>query len=118
MMEKDGRFYLKSMVNFLEENGYRVREACYRPPDGRWYLHPEIKVEISRKEEKALYLHDAVNALADIGLAEGFTVIAAKEVYPHDTHSCPVAVWMRLKALCPASQEPSTPDHGQAERGC
>jgi DUF1009 family protein len=82
---------IKSLVEFLEKNGYHVMEARENPVSP-WYPGLPIDVKISRENKEPLCLYDVVRFMD----ASGFTVMAANELYQTDVS---VAVRVRLSDI-------------------
>jgi hypothetical protein len=100
-------FTLKSIVDFLEENGYHVRQIHERV--GNWYPIPSIEVEVSRKSGPPCTLYDVACFLD----ASGFPITQMQEKYLGE--HC-VAVWVLIKKSYIASQAPVLPSQDQADR--
>jgi DUF1009 family protein len=109
----DTQFDLKSVVGFLEGNGFRVKEARERFWSGFRSL-PEIEVKIARKDETPVCLREVMGFME----AGGFNVLRIKEIYRWDGEKQPYSVELTIRELFPASQAHSLPDSDQAERGC
>jgi hypothetical protein len=88
------QYNLKSIVDFLEANGYHVRKAYEKYSDTRYFHEHYTELDISKRTQETPL---AVKGVLDFMTANGFTVAFAEEVYKDGPNPAYVSLIIVLK---------------------